>query len=413
MRRLLVNILDWLSNIGADPKDSDKEAVLKKIGVLAATASSLVLLCIGANYLIFNELAGWGYISYGLFMMLNVAALAIHRNLRLLTNILAPASLICQLIAVWMLGGFAHSSGVILWGLAYPAVGMIAYQGPRVARYWFAAFILNLILAIFINPWPRLSTNVPPLAESLILTVTIIGVAFLTFSVLSVFFEQRDHAYRMLRDEQGKSEKLLLNILPMEIAAILKNENRVIVDRYEGASVMFADIVNFTPMSVNMSPEDMMTLLNDIFSYFDRMVDKYGLEKIKTIGDCYMVASGVPRYRTDHAQAIVTMALEIQEYMRITPFHGRKISFRIGINSGTIVAGVIGQKKFAYDLWGDAVNTASRMESHGAEGMIQITRATYDLIQDEFDCKPKGIVNVKGKGEMEVWYVSSAHANRP
>jgi adenylate cyclase len=217
----------------------------------------------------------------------------------------------------------------------------------------------------------------------------------------------------MLRDEQGKSEKLLLNILPMEIAAILKNENRVIVDRYEGASVMFADIVNFTPMSVNMSPEDMMTLLNDIFSYFDRMVDKYGLEKIKTIGDCYMVASGVPRYRTDHAQAIVTMALEIQEYMRITPFHGRKISFRIGINSGTIVAGVIGQKKFAYDLWGDAVNTASRMESHGAEGMIQITRATYDLIQDEFDCKPKGIVNVKGKGEMEVWYVSSAHANRP
>jgi adenylate cyclase len=146
-------------------------------------------------------------------------------------------------------------------------------------------------------------------------------------------------------------------------------------------------------------------LLNEIFSYFDDLVEKYDVEKIKTIGDCYMVASGVPRPRRDHAQVLARLALDMREYVNRQSFGGYKISLRIGINSGPVVAGVIGRKKFIYDLWGDAVNTASRMESHGSLGTIQITRATYELIKGDFVCEPRGTVYVKGKGEMEAWQI--------
>jgi adenylate cyclase len=209
----------------------------------------------------------------------------------------------------------------------------------------------------------------------------------------------------LLHVEQEKSENLLLNILPKKIAEILKNERRTIADKHDQVSVLFADIVNFTPMSALMTPVELVELLNEVFSYFDRLVEKYQLEKIKTIGDCYMVAAGIPQSRPDHAHILVRMAIEVRDHFAGQVFWGRRLAFRIGINSGPVVAGVIGHKKFAYDLWGDVVNTASRMESHGMEGQIQITRGTYELIRDEFICEPRGKVNVKGKGEMEVWHI--------
>lgn len=146
-------------------------------------------------------------------------------------------------------------------------------------------------------------------------------------------------------------------------------------------------------------------MLNEVFSKFDSLTEKYNLEKIKTIGDCYMVAAGVPCTRTDHAVALTGLAIEMRDYVAKNEFNGIKLSFRFGINSGPVVAGVIGRKKFSYDLWGDSVNIASRMESHGNSGVIQITQATYDLIKDDFNCTPQGLVNVKGKGEMNVWFV--------
>jgi guanylate cyclase len=164
--------------------------------------------------------------------------------------------------------------------------------------------------------------------------------------------------------------------------------------------------VNFTPLTASLPPAEMVDLLNEVFSYFDSLVEKYGVEKIRTIGDSYMVAAGVPRPRPDHAHALARMALEMCDYVsRHTFKNGHSLNFRVGLNSGPLIAGVIGRKKFIYDIWGDAVNTASRMESHGAAGKIQISRATYDLIQDDFICEPRGSITVKGKGEMEVWYV--------
>jgi adenylate cyclase len=207
---------------------------------------------------------------------------------------------------------------------------------------------------------------------------------------------------------QERSENLLLNILPAEIAAILKAEPRTIADAFDGASILFADVVDFTPLSARMSPTETVELLNEVFSHFDTIVEKHGLEKIKTLGDCYMAAAGVPRPRPDHAQAIVRAAVEMRNYVAQNQFNGQQIKFRIGVNSGPVVAGVIGRKKFIYDLWGDAVNTASRMESHGEGGIIQITRNTYELVKNDFHCEPRGQVNVKGKGEMEVWRVIEA-----
>jgi class 3 adenylate cyclase len=165
-------------------------------------------------------------------------------------------------------------------------------------------------------------------------------------------------------------------------------------------------VVNFTPLSTILSPTQAVDLLNEIFSHFDALAEHYDLEKIKTIGDGYMVAGGVPTPRPDHAQAVARMALDMLAYIRARPVTaGTPLDIRIGINSGPVVAGVIGQKKFLYDLWGDTVNTASRMESHGEPGQIQVSQATYALIQDEFICERRGVILVKGKGEMETWFL--------
>jgi guanylate cyclase len=165
-------------------------------------------------------------------------------------------------------------------------------------------------------------------------------------------------------------------------------------------------MVGFTPLSAEMTPEEMVELLNTIYSFYDSLTEKYGLEKIRTIGDNYMVASGVPRPKPDHAQALARMALEMRDYFKDA---GRLavegLNFRIGINSGPLVAGVIGYKKFQYDIWGPTVNTASRMESQGLPGKVQITQDTYELLKDEFVCEPRGTLEVKGVGQVQTWFL--------
>ncbi|MEQ8539871.1 MAG: adenylate/guanylate cyclase domain-containing protein [Coleofasciculus sp. D1-CHI-01] len=203
-----------------------------------------------------------------------------------------------------------------------------------------------------------------------------------------------------------RSELLLLNILPQPVAEMLKRGQRTIAESFKGVTIMFADLVNFTKFSTQTSPTQLVELLNQIFSKFDRLVEEHGVEKIKTIGDAYMVAAGLPRRRLDHAQAIAQMALEMQR--AIDEFNhetGENFRLRIGINSGPVVAGVIGIKKFSYDLWGDTVNTASRMESHGLPGRIQVTQATYGLLKDEYEFEERGVIQIKGKGEMTTYWL--------
>jgi len=218
----------------------------------------------------------------------------------------------------------------------------------------------------------------------------------------------RKRAEEALRVEQAKSERLLLNILPEPIAQRLKQEERTIADSFAAVTVLFADIVGFTQLSQEMPPTELVTVLNDIFSAFDQLTEKHGLEKIKTIGDAYMVVGGMPAVRPDHAQAIAAMAIDMQA--AIVDFNARRnqqFQLRIGINTGPVVAGVIGLRKFIYDLWGDAVNVASRMESHGVGGKIQVTEATYHLLKHEYDFVKRGVIQVKGKGDMLTYFLVS------
>jgi guanylate cyclase len=288
-------------------------------------------------------------------------------------------------------------------------MGALIFDEPGRAPAWFLGYLGLVILSGFLQPYIRQANTLTAQQVLLFFVLNVGVVSSFVFILLYTFVRQRNALLALVRMEQAKSENLLLNILPKEIAAILKNEERTIADHFPGASILFADMVGFTPMTASMTPTAMLDLLNEVFTFFDSLVDKYGVEKIRTIGDSYMVASGVPRARPDHAQALAHMALEMRTFIQSNPTCvERQLNFRIGINSGPVVAGVIGRKKFIYDLWGDAVNTASRMESHGTPGCIQITRETYELIKDEFICEPRGIIPVKGKGEMETWYLLAA-----
>lgn len=217
---------------------------------------------------------------------------------------------------------------------------------------------------------------------------------------------QRKQAEEILRAEQEKSERLLLNILPEMIADRLKQGQINIADGFAEVTVLFADIVGFTEISSRTSPQELVELLNKIFSAFDQLSEKYGLEKIKTIGDNYMVAGGLPLPCKNHAESIAEMAIEMQqEIMKFRDECGEPLNIRIGINTGPVVAGVIGTKKFIYDLWGDAVNTASRMESQGLPGKIQVSSSTYKLLCDKYLLEKRGKINVKGKGAMTTYFL--------
>lgn len=214
----------------------------------------------------------------------------------------------------------------------------------------------------------------------------------------------RKQAEAALKTEQEKSERLLLNILPTMIAEQLKMEVGAIASRFDEATILFADIVDFTGLSMTMSPSDLVDILNEIFSAFDCIAAELGLEKIKTIGDAYMVVGGLPIPRLDHAQAILEMAIKmldtIQAFRRTDD---RPFQLRIGINTGPVVAGVIGIKKFSYDLWGDAVNIASRMESHGIVDRIQVSETTYQHLKDQYSFEYRGSIQIKGRGEMPTY----------
>ncbi len=209
-----------------------------------------------------------------------------------------------------------------------------------------------------------------------------------------------------LRMMHQQADSLLLNILPRSIAERLKESERNIVDSFPEATILFCDLVGFTPMAAQTSPGELVKFLNGIFSEMDQLAGKYGLEKIKTIGDAYMVAGGVPDPRADHAAAVADFALELlQRLPSLAERMQLPVKLRIGIHSGPVVAGVIGEKKFAYDLWGDTVNTASRMESSGGEDRIHISQVTHDLLAEGYEFEQRGNMMIKGKGEMETYYL--------
>jgi class 3 adenylate cyclase len=223
---------------------------------------------------------------------------------------------------------------------------------------------------------------------------------------------QLQDEHRLLEIEQEKSERLLLNILPTAIASRLKQGERTIAERFAGVTVLFADVVDFVSFANRTEPETLVTLLNDMFSRFDQLAGRHGLEKIKTIGDSYLVVGGLPERRDDHAEAVARMALEMLEALKEFNAHWKMgLRLRIGLNSGPVVAGVIGRQKFSYDLWGSTVNLASRMQSSGVPDCIQISAATHVLLEGKFRLTPRGTVLCKGIGDVRTYLLDGELAD--
>ena len=404
--KFLNNLLLKISRIGADGADSDDVLLQKTTLVTTVIMIDLAAILWGLIYIALREpLASSIPLFYSAVSLLGIIIFSITRHFNFFRLSQLILILLLPFLLMLALGGFVNSSAVILWSLFCPLLALLLSQ-PRSALRWFLAYLGLVVVSSLIQPSLGMTNNLPRIAILGFFVLNIIGVSTIAFTLLYYFVGQKNGALGLLRREQEKSESLLLNVLPKEIAAVLKDENRTIADDYESVSILFADIVGFTPLSAEVSAVEMVDLLNKIFSYFDSLVDKHGVEKIRTIGDNYMVVSGAPRRRPDHAQALAHLALEMCDYVEKPSFPSlSKLKFRIGINSGPVVAGVIGRKKFHYDVWGDAVNIASRMESHGIPGKIQIGRTTYELVKDEFVCVPRGVIEVKGKGEMETWYL--------
>jgi guanylate cyclase len=334
-----------------------------------------------------------------------IAVFARTHSFALLLRTELLAILLAPNVSMIPLGGFVTSTGVGVWGILAP-MGALVFGGVRAGIRWYIAFLAAFLGCGLAGEVLGAVSPLPAWFTSTMLAMNIAVGGTMVFTLLALFAQQRQDALSALRVEQAKAENLLLNILPRSIADRLKAQNQPIADQFSSASILFADVVDFTPLSERLRPAEVVGMLDHLFSHFDTLAERYGAEKIKTIGDCYMVAAGVPNPRPDHARALALMALDMIEAMRSADDVGHLgLELRIGINSGPVVAGVIGRKRFLYDLWGDAVNTASRMESQGTPGRIQITRATCELLADEFECEPRGTVMVKGKGEMEAWYL--------
>ena len=400
--------LTIISKIGGSVDDAQDIRLQKSLLVVGSIMFIAAGALWGIAYIFFQEpMAGMIPLSYAIISLASVIYFSFTRQYRFFRDSQLVLILILPFLLMLALGGFINSSAVIFWSFICP-LGALLFAEFRQAPRWLFAYLGLLVLSGFLQSLGRFTNPLPPNLITAFFVLNIGAVCTIAFVLLHYFVGQKELAYRLLGDEQDRSEALLLNILPSEIAARLKSGEQIIADYYDSVSILFADLVGFTPLTNVLSPNEMVELLNEIYSNFDSLIEKHGLEKIRTMGDNYMIASGLPVPRADHAQALARLALEMNAYIAsLPPMGDRKLSFRMGINSGPVIAGVIGRKKFAYDVWGDAVNTASRMESQGMPGMIQITEATYDLLKNDFLCELHGPVNIKGKGQMETWLLVS------
>ncbi len=405
LRGLLNRLVDRLSKVGADPADDPDVRQRKGLLVLIAVLVLPIAFLWAGLYLSFGAWSGSMALLYAAISIASIALFARNGNFPMLLRIQLWDILLAPTLSMIALGGFIPGGSPGIWGILAP-FGALVFDGVRAGVRWFIGFVAVFLACGFIG----IALGIPsPIPESvsgvlLALNVTVGGTMF--FTLLALFAKQREEALTALRAERQRSEDLLLNILPAPIAERLKGETNTIADQYRAASVLFADVVDFTARSKDLTAAEVVGMLNRLFSHFDTLTERHGLEKIKTIGDAYMVAAGVPTRRPDHARAIALLALDIAASAAPGgPCGDLGLQLRIGINSGPVVAGVIGQRKFLYDLWGDTVNVASRMESAGTPGRIQVTRQTYELLNGEFEFEPRGTIEVKGVGEMETWYL--------
>ncbi|PWH12674.1 MAG: hypothetical protein DDG60_11905 [Anaerolineae bacterium] len=406
VKRHFTEFLSW----GVAPTNTPEEKAAKRLFLLAVTPGGLVMAVFGLLCFLQEKveigglLLGWaGWHGVLLFSL---------RRVRQVEPLLVMHTAIL-FVVVWAIGGLVEyglQTSLLVYALSGPA--LIQALMPRATKQVMVFYAVLVLASLARTYWFEFAPSSPTwlsltwIGTNLLLTGWVISLASLYFAA------QINRINIKLKQEQDKIERLLTSIFPAKVAAQVKHslleESTVpaVAEQFHEASVLFADMVGFTALTSRLSARELVSLLNTIFSQFDRLAEKYGLEKIKTVGDCYIVAAGLPNPRPDHARALAELALEIQSVVKNYRLTEHKVSFRVGIHTGPVVAGVIGQKKISYDLWGDTVNIASRMASNAPGGGIQITCQTRNALGDEYICVPRGQVFVKGKGEMEAWLLT-------
>lgn len=388
-------------DVGADPTDSDelrlqKQMLVTTTGLITVAAAVWAV----AYYLLDERSAALIPGSYAVLSSVNLGVFASTKRYRVFRATQLVLILALPFLLQLVLGGFVGASAVILWALIAP-FGALVMQGRKYAVRYMIAYGTLLVISLLLNPSMTIENNLSQRVVGLFFLMNVLAVSIVVFIVMNYFVGQRDRIQDELEQEQERSEELLLNILPREVAADLKRDGRTEAKYYESTSVLFADMVGFTALADRSSPSDLVATLNEIFTEFDVIADRFEIEKIRTIGDAYMAAAGVPVERPDHAEVIARAALDMKGF--VDRYDG--VEFRIGISSGPLVAGVVGTSKFQFDIWGDTVNTASRMESSSEPGRIQISGTTHQLLGEGFECQARGMVEVKGKGSMNTWYL--------
>ncbi|MCE2998652.1 MAG: adenylate/guanylate cyclase domain-containing protein [Betaproteobacteria bacterium] len=421
---MLAKTRAWLNSMGErviTEQDSEQDRLNKTLLIFACGlmgfGSILWLALYWAMGIKFSSTVPLAYLA------ISAASLACYiytRNFELFRTLQVSLFLFVPFVMQWSIGSYVSSSGVALWALLAP-VGVMIFQGARQSLPWFVAYIVLTVVSGFFDYWltPGLESGVTMQGIAVFFTLNFAAMSTIMYLLISFFVRQRDRLQatvdernRLLRVEQEKSDALLLNILPAPIARRLKDSQGVIADGFADVTVMFADIVDFTRISAELPPQAVVELLNEVFSEFDALAERHGLEKIKTVGDAYMVAGGLLEHdgvnfavdARDYSGETLHLALEMREYMRLlSSKRGMNLSIHIGICSGPVVAGVIGTRKFIYDIWGDTVNTASRISDEARSGIILVDAVTYQRSRQQFEFEgPLNVVG-KGKGNMRVY----------
>jgi len=403
----LVRPLRALAFAGVAEGDPDSLRAQKVALTLAASlVTALAVVWVGTYWALGLGLAAAIPFSYQVASIVSLVVFARTKSYRFFRASQATMLLLLPFLLQWTLGGFVASSAVSLWALV-AAIGTLFFFTANESVPWFIAFVaLTVASGLLESSLVGHAASIPDPIRTAFFVLNVSGVALTAYALLQYAVRARDQAF-------AQSESLLLNVLPRSIAERLKREPGVIAESHPAVTVLFADVVDFTPFAERTEPERVVGVLDEIFSAFDGLAERHGLEKIKTIGDAYMVASGLLEPRPDHAEAMAEMALDMQDSVaKLGGPLGVDLALRIGLHSGPVTAGVIGRHKFIYDLWGDTVNTASRMESHGLPGRIQVSEATYRILRDRYAFEERGEIEVKGKGPMAA-YLLTGRRHRP
>jgi len=365
-----------------------------------------------AFYLFGRQFVWWTTCAYFIASSINLWHFKQHNHFRTFRNVQSALTIALPLAAQVTHGGFAGSSGVMLAAFLAP-LGALMFAGVRTARRTFFGYLAALLLAgaweYFAQPDPN---NLPSGVHLLFFEFNFAFTATVAYFLMEGFLKNKSDLLALVRSEHEKADKLLLDILPAETARELKEKGLVKAKSYPAATVMFTDFVGFSAFARVLTAEELVEQIDFYFRAFDDIVARHGVEKIKTIGDSYMCAAGIPVPVTDHACRVVAAAIEISQFVqrqRVVKIAqlGYPFDIRIGIHTGPLVAGVVGSSKIAYDIWGETVNIAARMEQTCEPGCINISEATWALVRDDFDCSYRGRFPAKHIGEVEMYFVSS------